>query len=144
MNHADLIRKGIRSWIEATPGNEFVDNPPAAENELHLLAESVGRSLPDELKAFYRQANGLWDSWYCFSILAAGEAVEYNDKIRNSQETSFYSDRSDQLAFSHRDGDYYYYSLSQGGIYLWNHEDDSRKFICSDLKSWIILMLDKI
>ena len=144
MNYADLIRREIRSWTEATPGNELVDNPPAPESEIRRLAESVDGPLPDELKAFYRQANGLWDSWYCFSILAAGEAAEYNERLRNGSDAQYYSDRSDHLAFSHRDGDYYYYSLSQGGIYRWDHEDDSRDFVCSDLKSWITAMLDAL
>ena len=144
MTYAEQIRKGMRSWIEATPGNELVDNPPASEEEIHRLAESVDRPLPDELKAFYRQANGIWDSWYCFSILSADEAAKYNEKLRNGLEARNCSSRSDHLAFSHKDGDYYYYSLSEGGIHRWNHEDDSCEYVCSDLKAWISLMVGSL
>ena len=147
MNYVDSITSGLASWIEATEGNELVINPPAARAEIKAIEAVIGKSLPRDLAEFYLQANGIWDSWFCFNIIGVEESVRYNTSIRVPGEFPYYMSRNDHLVFSHRDGSYYFYSVTPngcGGIYFWDHETDERLYATSSLNEWIRARINEL
>ena len=137
----------MANWVESTPGNEFTPQPAAKPEAIANLEASVGKELPEELKEFYTEMNGIWDAWYCFSIMPVEEVTEYNRKIKSDETANLYMSRADHLAFSHADGDYFFYAITKSGyrgIFKWDHVDDSREFVCHDLKSWALKRLQNL
>lgn len=142
-----MLHKEMEIWVESTPGNDFTAQPPAEPKAIEDLEASIGRKLPEELKGFYTEMNGIWDAWYCFNIMPVEEVIEYNRKLRSDETANLYMSREDHLAFSHADGDYFFYAITTSGyrgIFKWDHEDDSREYICRDLKSWALKRLQNL
>ena len=140
MKLSEILRNEMTDWVESTPGNEFSPQLPATFEAIKELESSVGKGIPDDLKEFYKEMNGIWDAWYCFNIMPVEEVTEYNRKLKFDETANLYMSRADHLAFSHADGDYYFYAITPSGyrgIFKWDHEDDSREYVCPDLKSWV-------
>lgn len=129
--------------------NECTFKVPATEAEKSLVTTELNVVLPSSLASLYNETNGVYGNYgisYIWPIeLLVKENLffwtlhEHRDFIKPLDTFLFFSDagNGDLFGFSIIDG-----SIQNEDIYVWNHEDDSRRAIASTLeefiKGWII------
>ncbi|WP_338036445.1 SMI1/KNR4 family protein [Neobacillus notoginsengisoli] len=117
---------------------------PATETEILSVKRELNIDLPKRLAELYSETNGVYGN-YGISLIWSTEQMikenkffwslhEYRDFIKPLDTFLFFSDAGN--------GDLFGYLMENGtiqneNIYVWNHEDDSRRIIASSLKDFI-------
>lgn len=128
---------------------EYNFRDPAAESEITQIKEELNVELPEKLIKLFDETNGVFDIYDFPLIWSAEQMIEENLFYRNDEEYKNIFMPFDHLLFfaSAGNGDLFGYAILNGhiqkeDIYVWDHEDDSRRWIASSLeefiKGWII------
>lgn len=123
--------------------SNYVDklNPPASMEKLIEVEKELNIQFPRGLKNFLCESNGLKDDCTMWSV----ERIrEENLSLRNSDIIKEYYMPIDCFLFfgDAGNGDYFGYSIVNGeilrsDIYVWDHEEDSRRVISPSLKIYL-------
>lgn len=122
--------------------------PAVSESDLQAVQVALGLIFPDELLHFYRQTNGLGE-W--LDGMEIGELIWNLERL--SEENQHYRTAPlfkdiylpfDSLLFFGASGmgDLFGYlvenkKVKDDGIWVWNHEDDSREPVAPNLESFV-------
>ncbi len=122
---------------------------PATEADIFPIKRDLNIDLPKKLADLYKETNGVFGIYGISFIWSTEQMVKENlffraiqkqsDSMRSLDTFLFFSDAGN--------GDLFGYSIENGSIqndeiYVWDHEDDSRRVIASSLeefiKGWIL------
>ena len=124
--------------------SSFQRNPPATEADLIALESDLGSHVPPELRELLLQSNGIdYADPKALFIWGVEEIRETNLDLRRPEIQSLFMPFSCLFFFAGSgNGDYFGFSLPQdpdanSEIFLWDHEDDSRRWSAPDLKKFI-------
>lgn len=119
----------------------------ATEIELLSIKKGLHVDLPKKLIDLYHETNGVFGQYNIPFIWSTNQMVKENMIVWNVAELENDKKTANLLFFSDAgNGDLFGYSLSLGkvqseDIYVWNHEDGSKRVIVSSLeeflKGWI-------
>ena len=166
-NNMEEIWARIRTWIEANaPQLLEVMNPGASEMQIIELERVLSIQLPDDVKTLYRLCNGqssfnygiingteflslerIQDEWSIWkNLLDAGELVDENDvegsRVAPEIRKTWWSPKWIPLTYN-GSGDHDCLDLDPteigriGQIIRMWHDDDERKMVASDIKTWL-------
>ncbi|PTX63250.1 SUKH superfamily protein [Melghirimyces profundicolus] len=127
---------------------EFINNvvevaefdEPATNEQIQAVQKKFDVELPDELISLLKESDGVDGKYGCPIVFSTGRIIEDNVQLRKLN----YCMLLNCLLFvaDAGNGDYFGYSIVGGSIqrnhiYVWNHEDDSRKCVAPSLKTFI-------
>lgn len=116
----------------------------ATETQLTGLENTLGVTLPVDLKSLLLEPNGVRGAFGLRLIWTVEEIHQYNSKMRTDPTfvhafmpfhcLLFFADAGN--------GDLFAFSIVQGkvgrsAVYIWNHEDDSRTWAAPSLKVYL-------
>ena len=123
-----LLYKDIKKRCESV-----CVNPPATQQQINDVEETLGNRLPDDIKALLLEMNG--DNWFVFST---EQMIETNLSIRK---LGCFMPLDCFMFFAGNGcGDLFGYPItSQDGVrgdsvYFWEHEYDNRVWKANDLE----------
>jgi len=137
-------------WVDLIKGlsKNYRFHVPATESQLLEVESLLQVELPRSLKELLLECNGVVDEYGCGVIWTLERILKGNLEFRNNKDFKeiympfdhllFFADagNGDQFAFPVLNG-----KIEKNDIYVWNHENDSRTWICSSLsgfvKGWI-------
>jgi hypothetical protein len=150
------LNTNILDWIDYISKLSTVDrnttfefNPPATDETLqHLYSQFQLSELPDELKTFYKQTDGVSEflngQKIGYLIWSSSQVVETNQEYRGQSDFKELYMSFDQLLFiaDAGNGDLFGFITLNGqfdrrDVFVWNHEDDSRTWVAPDLATFI-------
>jgi len=117
---------------------------PATEREILSIKKELNIDLPVKLADLYHQTNGIYGNYGISFVWSIEQMVkenlffwtlhEHKDTMKSLVTFLFFSDAGN--------GDLFGYLIVNGeiqteDIYVWNHEDDSRRVIASSLEEFI-------
>ena len=117
---------------------------PATFTEILAVEESLGVTLPDELKNLLKETNGVSDKYGSGLVWSAERIQQDNIEFRTTEDFKdlympfesllFFADagNGDQFAFTVLNGE-----IRRNDIFVWNHENDSRTWAASNLKQYL-------
>ncbi|OXS59477.1 SMI1/KNR4 family protein [Rossellomorea vietnamensis] len=114
---------------------------PATELEMIAVKDIVKVELPVRLAQLYNETNGVYGDYGISFIWSTEQMVRENVLCRVAHQQS--GDRYSLLFFSDAgNGDLFGYLTVNGkieseDIYIWNHEDGSRRVVAASLKEFI-------
>jgi hypothetical protein len=115
-----------------------------SESQLLEVEDSLNVKLPDTLKELLLESNGVIGEYGCEIVWTLERIKKDNIEFRNNLDfKDLYMPFDHLLFFSDAgNGDQFAYPILNGkimkeDIYVWNHEDDSRTWISSNLSSFI-------
>ena len=123
--------------------SEYEFSSPVSLGQLESAETTLGHALPQQLKDFYLESNGLYyrDSfldvvWTLEKV--GGENLEFR---QNPDFKSLYMSFDNLLFFGELgNGDLFGFAVLGDGstrhIYTWNHEDDSRQWVAESLTTF--------
>ena len=116
---------------------------PASEQSLNDAEAALGVGLPPELRALLLESNGIGDR-FGDGILSAEQIITRNLEMRDIVDDDLYMSFDSLLCFGDAgNGDVFFFPVQGNGkvnnpdIFLWEHEDDSRKWIAGNLESFV-------
>ena len=134
--------EGLLARTEHKPKPEF--SRPAGILELIGVEETLEVKLPDELKSFLRETNGVSDEYGCNHIWEAQRIEQDNIAIRADQEYKQIYMPFDNLLFfgDAGNGDQFAFIVINGEVrgtevFVWDHENDSRTWVAPSLKKYL-------
>nr|BFF18897.1 SMI1/KNR4 family protein [Promicromonospora thailandica] len=113
---------------------------PVASEQIDRLEGALGWQVPAELRSFLLECNGL-TAWSAEYVWPTGRILEINNQFNGSAEFEtlylpfdglrFFGDNGggDQFAFVDR--------AERSDIFVWEHEDDSRRWVANDLGDFL-------
>lgn len=117
---------------------------PATEKDLLLIVEELKVELPRSLAELYSETNGVYGAYGIALVWSTHQLVKENLFFRTlSQYRESLMPFNHFLSFSDAgNGDLFGYSLLNGriendNIYVWNHEDQSRRVIAPSFDEFI-------
>lgn len=130
-------------WVEFVAGlcPEAVFHGPASEDEIESAAARLGGSLPDPLVSLLRESDGVQGDyghgliWPLHRIVADNILFRTNTDFRDLympfDPLLFFADagNGDQFAFV--------WQPRRDEIFVWNHEDDSRRWAAQSLERYL-------
>jgi len=117
--------------------------PPAKEAEILSAERSLGMNLPQELKEFLRESNGV-DALYSHPVCPIDRIVEMNHEYRTADYLA------DRMPFDHLlffgdtgNGDDFAFPIYRNGkigdaVFMWEHESDCRQEYAGSLSDFLI------
>jgi hypothetical protein len=119
-------------------------NPPCAASDLHDAEQQLKVKLPDELRAFYLETNGISASYGTSIVWPLAEMVAHNETFRKAADfVELYMPFDCLLFFGQEgNGDQFAYRILAGvipptsWIYEWDHETDNRVWFARDLADY--------
>ncbi|THG89087.1 SMI1 / KNR4 family protein [Alkalihalobacillus alcalophilus ATCC 27647 = CGMCC 1.3604] len=133
-------------WKEfiSSISKDYLFKEPVINSELTQITAELKVELPEELLELLKETNGVFDNYGCPLIWSTSQIVKENLYFRNEVEfKDIYMPFDHLLFFSDAgNGDLFGYRILNGciqndDIYVWNHEDDSRKWIAPSLEAFI-------
>ncbi|MCU0238999.1 MAG: SMI1/KNR4 family protein [Pyrinomonadaceae bacterium] len=119
-------------------------NPPAVWADIDYVKRELEIELPTELVELLKETNGI-SGEYGLGLIWTSERILTDNKVfRNTEDFKdlympfdcllFFADagNGDQFAYSILDGE-----IRRNDIFVWNHEDDSRTWVASNLKQFL-------
>lgn len=129
--------------------NDYQFRNPAKQSDIEQIREAFGIELPADLKSLLSDTDGIFSEYGSALIWSASQIVRENKNIRNYEGFhDIYWSFDTLLFFSDAgNGDLFGFSIINGvirknDIYVWNHEDDSRKWVAPSLQKFIEWSLD--
>jgi hypothetical protein len=132
-----------REFIQSLdPASTFFSG--AMVDQLTALEMVVGIELPDDLKSVLMESNGVLGAYGLRLIWSTEEMTQRNLRMRT--DPLFLND---SMSFEHLlffadagNGDQFAFRIIQGvirrpGIFVWNHEDDSRTWAAPSLREYL-------
>jgi hypothetical protein len=119
-------------------------SPPAAPADIQAVEPALELSLPDDLKGFLLESNGLAAHYGSPLVWSTREMVEQNRLFRSNADFAELYMPFDCLLFFGADvnGDQFAYRVLAGRIretswiFKWDHESDNREWFAADLKDF--------
>ncbi|MFS0688827.1 SMI1/KNR4 family protein [Sporosarcina sp. 179-K 8C2 HS] len=123
---------------------------PATEADILLIKRDLDIDLPKKLADLYKETNGVFGNYGSSFIWSTEQMVKENlffGATIHEQDVSMRSLDTFLFFSDAGNGDLFGYSIENGraqndDIYVWNHEDESRRVIASSLeeflKGWIL------
>jgi hypothetical protein len=126
--------------------------PRATVEDVQSGEVEFGRQFPDDLVAFWLQANGAKDKYGWWFIWDVNHLLEVNHTYRSGEDWLASNQSFENLLLfsdAASNGDMFAYKahtptgveLSDlfpwDGIYFWDHEDDHRVWAAPNLESWV-------
>lgn len=130
-----------------SPDHEFF--PPALWADVTIAGEKLGVAFPDDLKNLLRETNGVHGEYGLGLIWPVERIVKENLDFRTRKSFKelympfdsllFFADagNGDQFAFPIRNG-----LINRLDVFVWTHEDDSRKWVARSLAKYLEWWLD--
>lgn len=142
-----------QSWKKLI--SEYTDDAnfgsPAVESQLALVEQALGVQLPDSLREFLLEADGVTADYSSGFIWSAAEIQKHNLEFRSFDgfrelympfnHLLFFGDDGggDQFAFAiHADG-----QIHKDVVFRWEHESDARSWFAARLEQFIATRLKK-
>lgn len=136
-------------WRDVLENNNIEFREGAKHNEIEKAEGVLGLSLQNELKELLFQSNGLVDEFKSDFIWRISKIVSENLYFRSSPDLKELYMNFDSILFFADAGNGDHFGIRMYGdkilstdIYVWNHEDDSRNWVSSNLeefiKGWIV------
>lgn len=128
--------------------NEFKTFPPCENSDFFVLTPQLKTQLPNELIQLLKETNGL-QVYYSLNIWSLEEIISNNLSYWFETENlaDLYMPFNNLLFFADvGNGDLFAYRILQNkieykDIYVWNHENDSRIWVASNLFDFIKRLL---
>jgi hypothetical protein len=122
---------------------EAVFQAPATTKQLKAVEKELKVKLPPDLCSLLEVSNGVAEFERGWPVVYSSERIiETNRNLRTSFRDIFMP--LDPLLFvsDASNGDYFGYSICGGKIrrshiFVWDHEDDSRKWVAQDLSTFV-------
>ena len=147
--HRELLEKthSLKSWRQVAEhcfdDCEFHD--PASPAEVAEAEAKLGVALPEQLKAFYLQSNGLFANYGANLIMSIQDCLAENHTMRSSPDfRELYMPFDHLLIFGGAgNGDLFFFpvmidgSLGNENVFIWDHETDSRQWFAGGLKDFL-------
>ena len=117
-------------------------NAPVTEKELRSIKGELNIELPKSLIELYSETNGVEGSYYSY-IWSTEMLIKENLSVWGIEEFENYKKPGNLLFFVDAgNGDLFGYLIINGeveseDIYVWNHENGSRRVVASTLKEFI-------
>jgi hypothetical protein len=118
--------------------------PPATEEQIAALEQTLGVALPGDLKSLLRESNGVAGEYGVSLIWSTEEIAERNIAMRTQPPfLTDYMPFESLLFFADAgNGDQFAYRIIQqtareNRIYAWNHEDDGRTSVAWLLQDFL-------
>jgi hypothetical protein len=117
--------------------------PPATEQELQRVEESLGHLLPDDLAKLLGETDGVVDANGYNLVFSAEQLLQGNLEMRTYPALKRLYMAFDQLLFfsdAPGDGNLFGYVLVPEGrpdIFVWDHRTDNRRCIAPSLEHFI-------
>lgn len=132
------MSKWSAMYKELTNKHEYIKiNPPATQEQITNVEETLGNKLPTDIKELLLEMNG--DSWLVFST---EQIIETNLTVRN---LDCFMPLDCLLFFGGNGcGDYYGYPITHedgvrdDNVFMWEHENDNRIWKARSLEDTII------
>ncbi|QOV35923.1 SMI1/KNR4 family protein [Streptomyces ferrugineus] len=130
-------------WREliASLSTEFDFSNPADGEILCSAESSLGQPIPEELKSFLFESDGVSDGFGCDFIWPVGEIVRRNREMRGTVEFRQLYMPFDSLLFfgDSGSGDLFAFIVSPPcrDIFVWQHENDSRCWVANGLRDFV-------
>jgi hypothetical protein len=117
---------------------------PAAQANIQEVEALLGLSLPDDLKAFLLESNGLRAHYGSPLVWSIGEILQQNRLFRDNPDFAELYMPFDSLFFFGADGngDQFAYRVLAGRIrdtswiFKWDHESDNREWFAAGLEDF--------
>ena len=132
-------------WREFVSGlfDDAEFNESAAQADLKRLEAAFDLTVPDELKTFLLETNGV-EADYAPLVWSVDEMIEQNQSFRDNEEFAQLYMPFDCLFFfgGEGNGDQFGYRVLAGQIrdtswvFKWDHESDNREWFARDLKDF--------
>jgi len=114
--------------------------PPALPGAIEAAEAALGCRLPDSLREFYAETNGVHAHYGTELVMPLQAAVEENEDLRYSPEyRELYMPFNHMLVFGGAgNGDRFFFPIRADGsiwftVFLWDHECDSREYFANGL-----------
>lgn len=115
----------------------------ASEIQFIELWNVLGITLPDDLRSLLNESNGVRDKYGFCIVWSVEEILRYNQEMRtlplynageSFRDSLFFAGagNGDRFAFPILQGE-----VSQNSIFVWDHEDNTRKEVASSLRSYL-------
>ena len=124
---------------------------PASEKRIAAVEQSLGVCLPDALREFLLEANGMRADHGADLIWSVADIERFNQEFRTSASFRPLYMPFDHLLFFGQDGggDQFAYAIHGDGqihnedIFLWEHESDARSWFAGRLEQFLEKRLKK-
>ena len=123
--------------------NEYEFSPSVSLEQLESAETKLGHTLPQHLKAFYLETNGLYYRENFLDVVWTLEKlVDENLEFRQNLDFKSLYMPFDHLLFfgEFGNGDLFAFAILGDGstrhIYTWNHDDDSRQWAAESLQTF--------
>lgn len=123
---------------------EYYFKAPATKTELAQIKEELSVELPIKLLELYGETNGVFHAYNFPLVWSTSQIVKENLSFRNLDAYRDCLMPFDNLLFfsDAGNGDLFGYRIvnriiQTDDIFVWNHEDDSRKIIAPSLEKFI-------
>lgn len=118
--------------------------PPASPEAIAEAEAALFLTLPADLCALWREANGVRDR-YGWGVWSVQRMIEENLELRSyPEQNDLYMTFDSMLCFTEAgNGDLYFFPIQADGkinrpdIFLWKHETDSREWVAADLHRFV-------
>ncbi|MFI9811945.1 SMI1/KNR4 family protein [Saccharothrix variisporea] len=129
-------------WVEMMsallPDARFF--PPAEEARLGEVAEQLDAPLPNDLLSLLAETNGVQGAFLVDVVWSVDRILSDNRDFRTRSEfAGLYEGFEGLLFFGDNGGGDQFAFLSDGrpGVLVWQHEDDERRVVASDLAEYL-------
>lgn len=132
-------------WREMLLGldSQLAFTDPASAADLRNAERALGLPIPTELASLLRESNGVSDPYGTGLIWALDRIVSVNATFRSSPDFAQLYMPFDSLLFfaDAGNGDQFAFPITPAGtredVFVWNHEDDSRRWYASSLEQYL-------
>ncbi|MEU4228909.1 SMI1/KNR4 family protein [Nonomuraea sp. NPDC026600] len=131
-------------WLAAhSQADKLTVGSPAVSESIAGIEDAIGRPVPEALAQLLRETDGIEDEYGSHIVCPAKLIREHNQSLRTSPGfRELYMPFDGLLFFGEAgNGDLFGVPLLDGegrsDVYVWDHEDDSRSWVASDLQQYI-------
>lgn len=134
----------IVRWLKAQSyGKEVLTSPPASAELIQAVRVLGGGELDDALAALLAESDGITGEYGLGVVWSCAQIVRENEAFRtNADFKSLYMSFDSLLFFGDAgNGDQFGLRVLEGevppDVYVWNHEDDSRTWVASNVRDYL-------
>lgn len=133
-------------WREMIEHEGWAYEPasPASDLRIGEVQEELGLELHSDLRGLLLETDGLRDEYGAETVWSIDSISDQNRQFRESREfRELYMSFESLLFFGdYGNGDQFAYpiqdrAIRRSDVFIWNHEDDSRMWVASNLRALI-------